>query len=131
METHRKGELAQLRVELKALEKGFIVSRPANVARYDLVIDDGEKLWRVQIKYADGKAVGTDNAVLASLGSTDRSGKAITYSVPEVDAFAVYVPRVDKVLWFTAAQACGKTKLQIKIAGKPIATSLWYDDYIW
>lgn len=131
MESHRKGELAQLKVETKALEKGYIVSRPASVARYDIVVDDGVKLWRTQVKYADGKAANTDNSVLASLGATDRSGKAVVYQANEVDAFAIYVPKVEEVLWFTAEQACGKGKLQIKLSGRRQANSIWFEDYIW
>jgi hypothetical protein len=131
MESHRKGELAQAKVELVALEKGYIVSRPAFVARYDLVIDDGEKLSRVQIKYGGGSAAHTDNSVVVSLNYTDRKGIDNAYKSSDVDALAVYVPRVDKVLWFTPEQFCGRMKLQIKVEGAKRLNSLWYEDYIW
>jgi len=131
MESNRKGDLAQARVELKALEKGYIASRPAVVARYDLVVDDNDRLWRVQVKYADAKPSNTQTAVYASLKYTDRAGKGHSYTSKEVDAFAIYVPKVDEVLWFTSEQACGKLKLSIKIGGKRQKNSNWYEDYIW
>ena len=34
--TYRKGQIAELRVELRAVEKGYIVSRPTTEARYDV-----------------------------------------------------------------------------------------------
>lgn len=131
MESHRKGELAQLKVETIALQKGYIVSRPASVARYDLVIDDGDRLIRVQVKYGDGRSSNTDNAVVVSLNYTDRKGTDNAYDSTDVDALAVYLPKLDKVLWFTPEQFCGKMKLQIRIAGGRRATGMWYEDYVW
>ena len=131
MNTQQKGELAQLRAELRALEKGFVAARPQVVTRYDLLIDDGSKIWRVQVKYADGKAANTDNAVLASLSAVDRHNNTTLYTIKEVDAFVIYVPKVDEVLWLPADIGCGKTKLQIKTGGRRQTNSLWYEDYIW
>lgn len=131
MNTAQKGEIAQLHAELRAVELGHIVSRPLTVSRYDLLIDNGSKIFRVQVKYADGKASGTDNAVLASLTYTDRSKQSNYYSEEDVDAFVIYVPRVDEVLWFPAHLACGKGKLQIKVSGKVQSNSIWYKDWIW
>ena len=131
MNDTKKGDYAQLKVETIALEKGYVVSRPSVSTKYDVIIDDGNRLWRVQIKYADGKASHTDNAVIASLNYTDRSKIEHTYKDSDIDALAVYVPKIDKVLWFLSNQICGKSKLQIKIAGNKNTNSIWYEDYIW
>src|SRR5207302_10256401 len=50
--TAQKVELALLRVLQRSVEKGWIASRPTRDCRYDLVLDDGERLLRVQVKYA-------------------------------------------------------------------------------
>src|SRR5207302_5994186 len=42
--TAQKGELALLRVLQRSVEKGWIASRPTRDCRYDLVLDDGERL---------------------------------------------------------------------------------------
>lgn len=131
MESHRKGELAVLKVQAVALEKGHIVSIPASVARYDLVVDDGSKLMRVQVKYGGGKSSNTENAAVVSLNYTDRKGTENAYDSTDVDALAVYVPKVDKVLWFTPQQFCGKMKLQIRTSGGRRSNGIWFEDYVW
>ena len=51
-EQAKKGIIAQLKAELRANELGFIVSKPTTEnCRYDMIIDDGKKLNRIQIKY--------------------------------------------------------------------------------
>ena len=48
-EQAKKGIIAQLKAELRANELGFIVSKPTTEnCRYDMIIDDGKKLNRIQ-----------------------------------------------------------------------------------
>jgi hypothetical protein len=54
--TAQKGELALLHVLQRAVENGWIVSRPTRDCRYDLVLDDGDRLYRAQVKYAGRRA---------------------------------------------------------------------------
>ena len=131
MNTMVKGELAQLKAELRAIEKGFVTSRPTSIARYDLVIDDGSKLWRTQVKYAGAPSNKTPNSVVVSLAYQARDKSEHAYTEKEVDSLVVYVPQVDKLLWFTAEQFCGKLKLQVKFRGEQRSNSIWYEDYIW
>ena len=131
MRSVEKGELAQLKAELRAVEKGFVVARPLTPTRYDLLIDDGLKIWRTQVKYANGVAPKTENAVIASLGYTDRNKIDHPYTTEQVDAFVIYVPKVESILWFDAESLCGRLKLQIKFAGRRQKNSIWYKDYIW
>src|SRR5438309_2267143 len=53
--TNLLGEFAVAKVFLRAIEKGWTVSRPMMECRYDLILDDGLRLYRVQVKYAGGK----------------------------------------------------------------------------
>jgi hypothetical protein len=104
-----RGQLAVLKVEQRALELGFIVSRPSTPARYDLVIDDGKQCHRVQVKYANGKTFHAQGVAIASLR---REGR--TYQRGEIDAIVVYVAPVDCVCWFGSEEFHGKANLYIR-----------------
>src|SRR5262245_5634523 len=50
--TQRKGDTAPARAVATFTAMGYDVSIPlTESAAYDLVVDDGERLWRVQCKY--------------------------------------------------------------------------------
>src|SRR5262245_7867424 len=64
----RKAEVAMMKVALRAMERGAMVSKPvAEGARYDYVIEDQGRLYRVQVKYADGKTTKTTGVAYANL----------------------------------------------------------------
>lgn len=56
MTSAQKGELALLKVLVRANELGWVASRPTRDCRYDLVLDDGKQLHRVQVKYCNRRA---------------------------------------------------------------------------
>src|SRR2546428_6106702 len=84
LSTAQKGELAILRAQQRAFEKGWIVSRPTRDCRYDLVLDDGERLYRVQVKYAARKSSHATGAV--SLDFTKGGRRNRMYQDHEIDA---------------------------------------------
>jgi hypothetical protein len=96
--TAQKGELALLRALQRAVEKGWIASRPTRDCRYDLVLDDGEHLYRVQVKYAGRRAPHCAGAV--SLDFTKGGRQDRTYLDQEIDAVIVYVAPSDSMVWF-------------------------------
>ncbi|HEY4439510.1 MAG TPA: group I intron-associated PD-(D/E)XK endonuclease [Candidatus Elarobacter sp.] len=50
-DTKRIGDISELRVAAALAEAGYAVSKPLGESqRYDLIIDDGERLQRVQVK---------------------------------------------------------------------------------
>ena len=52
----RKAEIAMIKVSMRALQVGAFVSKPIfEGARYDYIIERDGKLYRAQVKYADGK----------------------------------------------------------------------------
>jgi PD-(D/E)XK endonuclease len=52
----KKAEIAMVKVGLRALQVGAFVSKPIfEGARYDYIIERDGKLYRAQVKYADGK----------------------------------------------------------------------------
>lgn len=130
-----KGQLAVSKVETHAAELGLIPCRPIMDCRYDVIIDDGMKLWRVQVKYANGKPSNTDGSVLAKLVyETRHRRQSITYNNQEVDALIVYIPKIDKLCWFPPDVFVGKKRLAIRIS-KSIngqKKKIYYaDDYLW
>ena len=89
-------------VARRAIEKGWTPSFTVEGERYDMILDDGSRLYRVQVKYADGKAR-QDGSVTVKLSSTGWDGhtksKRISYTSEEVDAFLVYVPKTEDICW--------------------------------
>jgi hypothetical protein len=116
-ETFKKGELAQLQVQLKAAEKGVVVSRPTTETRYDLVLDVAGKLVRAQVKYADGKTpCGTKGSIQLSLSrDTRNNGKKRPYTADEIDVLLVYVPKLKEILWLEAKDFQGVTSLVFRL----------------
>lgn len=50
---HVRGEIAEMQAALFFMEQGLLVSKPVGgCAPYDLVIDDGTRLYRVEVKRA-------------------------------------------------------------------------------
>lgn len=109
-----KGQLAVSKTELRALELGFLPSRPLFDTRYDLIVDNHKSLIRVQIKYADGKSSSSTGVAVVKLEYIDRQKKAFTYKDNEVDALIVYIPKIDKLCYIPKELFIGKRKLSIR-----------------
>lgn len=100
-DSYIKGEIAQLKVQLRAAELGYFVSRPTVEGRYDCIVDDGEAWHRAQVKYADHRHPSTENAVNLDLRKQCRNqGSKRSYSKNEIDVLLVYCPETDKVYRF-------------------------------
>lgn len=112
--TNVKGQIAATKVELRALELGFTPSKPIFDARYDLVLDDGKQLKRVQIKYADGKTSNSQGCVAVKLAYQSRKRRVYTYQTSEVDGLIVYLPKLDKLCFFSPDIFVGKTRIYIR-----------------
>ena len=51
MDANDKGEIALLKVEIRAAEQGIVVLKPTTShRRYDIVLDCGGKFLRAQVK---------------------------------------------------------------------------------
>jgi hypothetical protein len=113
--THQKGEIAHLKVQLRAAEKGVTLSKPLIDARYDFILDDGQKLERIQVKYASGKAPHSQGSIKVNLKSWEGRKLRRRYNVNEVDALLVYVPQLDKVLRFEANFFCERSSFTLRV----------------
>jgi hypothetical protein len=135
--TNCLGQIALLKVEIRAMAKGLTVSKPTVECRYDLILDDGSRLYRAQVKYADGKPTSSSQgAVSVGLRKWRDRGRAVLpcYTADEIDLLLVYVPKIDKVLCFGPEVFDGRTQMQIRIAAarnNQVRNCLIADEYVW
>lgn len=88
--TQIKGALTEQKCFVKCLEQGFNVSRPIfDNARYDFILDTGEKLLKIQIKTSRWVDDGHSSFVFScySQHSTGNGNKRMKYTNKEVDYF--------------------------------------------
>jgi hypothetical protein len=110
-----KGQIAVSKAELRALELGFLPSRPIFDTRYDLIIDDFRSLKRVQVKYADGTPTNAEGSVVVGLTYLTRTKKLYTYLENEVDGLIVYIPRTNKLCYLPPEIFAGKKAISIRL----------------
>lgn len=135
-ETAIKGGIAQAKVEQRALEKGFLVSKPIiEQSRYDLIIDNGDELKRLQIKYCGKEQNSSKGSVCVDLRKQALNGKVTKgYKKSEVDAIVVYIPQIDKVCYFPIDMVDRKSTITIRYkrsANNQQKRVIYADDYIW
>jgi hypothetical protein len=126
LNTSFKGEIAQLKVMLRATEKNYMVSRPNTDCHYDLVIDTG-KLTRVQIKYCNRKSHGRESQLELRLDNTESNRKY--YDRKDIDIILVYVPKIEKILMFESKRFHRKKTIHINLANKN--SKHYYEKFIW
>jgi hypothetical protein len=116
MDTRQKSEIACLKVQLRATELGAVVSKPTTEVRYDLIVDLGGKLDRVQVKYAGGRTPGASGSVSVALRTyTGNKNKFKTYQDGEVDYLLIYIPKVDRIVKLLPPLFVGKPSISIRL----------------
>jgi hypothetical protein len=94
--TKRTGELSEAAFLHKAQSLGFKVCKPwGDSERYDFILDNGQRLWRVQVKCTEHlRANGYD------IGSiyVNRKGEKTSYTAAEIDVLIAHVVPVD--VWY-------------------------------
>lgn len=114
MQNWQKGEIAELKVVLRAVEKGMIVCKPVIPStRYDLILDDGSKLIKAQIKWAGCDRRDAQGSVIIDLRKLGVSREYRHYSINDFDLLLVYVPPIDKICAFGPEVYLGKMSLRI------------------
>lgn len=119
--TNQKGEIAQLKVQLEAIKRGFTCSIPTTEVRYDLIIDDNLKMNRVQIKSCNRK----DKRGLQL--RLDRRGSL--YTKEEIDFILVYVPLVDTILCYPPEIFHNKIAININLYDEN--SKYYWEKFIW
>jgi hypothetical protein len=112
----QKGEIAKLKVEQRATEKGWIVSRPVEYSRYDLVLDNNGRLYRIQVKYGDSEFSKPNGSIVVGLKKDNGKRKYRFYTELDIDAILVYIPHFEKICWFNKEHFNNKTLLTIRFS---------------
>lgn len=94
MNSKAKGERSEIIIIASLVKKGFSVSLPfGNNQRYDLILDDGENLFKIQCKTGILKR----GCVIFKTCSTNGfTHKQKTYK-GQIDFFMVYCPQNNKI----------------------------------
>ena len=88
--TQLKGAMTEQKCFLKCIESGYIVSKPLfDNARYDFVLDTGNKLLKIQVKTSRWKDEDKTGFVFNcySQHSTGSGNKVMKYTNKEIDFF--------------------------------------------
>lgn len=106
-----KGKITELRCELWFLEKGFLVSFPDLPYQYDIIVDLGMELIKVQIKTCrfdgTGLVFNTSSVTHNQSGYTKR-----IYSAKAVDYFMTYY---DNNCYLIPFEKCGTKQKKLRI----------------
>jgi hypothetical protein len=109
-----RGELTEAIVLAKLIEYGYSVSMPfGDNRRYDMIVDDGRRLHRVQVKTArDGHSGGTIEFNTSSIHPL--SGKKTRYH-GQIEAFIAYHPGTHALYWVPVDE-CQGDRFALRIA---------------
>jgi len=116
MTTNQKGTIAEAEIRAAAIRLGYVVLQPANErGRYDLALDDGNRILRVQCKWApksgDVILVRTETCRLTPDGYVKT-----VYTPDEIDAVAAYCPDLDACYLVPVAELDGRRMLSLRLA---------------
>jgi hypothetical protein len=94
---------------------GFVVARPVvEGRRYDLIIDTGPQLLRVQCKWAPRK--GSVIVVhLSTCRHTPRGYVRSTYGRDEVDGVAVYCQELNRCFYLPIEEVAGRSGMHLRL----------------
>jgi hypothetical protein len=111
-----KGAMAEAAIMAAAVELGFYVLRPFPEGhRYDLVLDTGSQLLRVQCKW--GRLKGSVIVVtLATCRHTPHTGYVRTrYTADDVDGVAVYCHALKRCYYLPIEVVSGRSAIHLRV----------------
>ena len=115
-ESTLKGAIAEAAITLAAVELGFVVLRPSTEGRrYDIVIDTGPRLLRVQCKWARKKG----NVVVVDTSTrrlTPHGYVQTTYCADEIDGIAAYCQELKRCFYLPIEMAAGRRSFHLRLA---------------
>jgi hypothetical protein len=105
-----RGEITEAAVIATLIEYRYSVSVPfGDNQRYDLIVDDGTALHRVQVKTARDEALGESIAFRTS-SQHCITAKRTTYE-GQIEAFIAYLPRTRTCYWIPIDECLGRDKM--------------------
>ena len=130
--TDQKGAVAELAIAHAAAELGVGVFTPlTDGERYDLILDAGSRLLRVQCKWAPLDR----QTVIVRCYSNRRAREGLrrrSYTASEADAIAAYCPDLDRCFLVPASRFDGHSQLVLRLApsknGQRVGVN-WAEDF--
>jgi hypothetical protein len=120
--TKAKGDLAELKVATDLVSKGYRVAVPfGEDCDNDLIIDRGDKLERVQVKYSTAKAGVIHVQCYSSSLTNGKVKRRKPYTPSTVDWIGVYGPRSDECYYVPAAELGENGRAHISLRVAPTA----------
>ena len=86
-----KGRITELKCELWFLEHGYLVSTPDLPYQYDMIVDIGKKLLKIQVKTS--RLTKDESGIEFNVSSLTHNNQGYTrrlYSADDVDYFMTY-----------------------------------------
>lgn len=110
-----KGSIGEYAVTMEFLKMGFTVSHPyGDNARYDLIVDDGKKLYKVQIKYTSVKTE-SDSWLCRCISSKNHTtNKRLDSYENDIDIIAFYISELNQCIMFTVDEIKGKNTICVR-----------------
>jgi len=124
----KMGELAELKFCTKAFERGFDISSPyGDNTPYDLIVDTGKKLSRVQVKSTTrlDQSRRTDRY---SINVTHGANMALRYKENEVDVMACHVFPMD--IWYFIPLEVLRDAARVGLYPHRKAKHSFYEEYL-
>jgi PD-(D/E)XK nuclease superfamily protein len=110
-----KGAIAEAAITMAAVELGFVVLRPLTEGRrYDLVIDTGPKLLRVQCKWGR-RLCGVVAVRLATCRHTPQGYVRSWYGPDEVDGIGVYCHELKRCFYLPIEAVAGRSEIRLRL----------------
>lgn len=115
--SNEKGNIAEAAITLEAIKLGIEVLKPvAEHGRYDLVLDTGARLLRVQCKWGSlDRELGVVCVRVGGSRYTPRGYVTSTYSAEEVDALAVYCGELAQTYVVPVHVVAGKRQFHLRL----------------
>ena len=124
-----KGDVSEGFVIAQLLKLGYALSIPfGDNQRYDLIVDDGERLWRAQVKTARLR----DGCLVFNTTSQNVLTGARRGYRGEIDLFLAYSPDTERV-YCVLIEAAGATEMWLRVDPPAYEarrrTAKWARDY--
>ena len=111
MDTNLKGTITELKCKTYFLELGYMVSTPDSPARYDFILDTGEKLLKIQVKTSKSEE---DKFTFETCSShITRNGASRRSYNKEIDYFCTWF---ENECYLIPIEECGPRGKSLRIA---------------
>jgi hypothetical protein len=126
LNSRTKGEIGQLKIQLRAAELNLISSIPTTEVYYDLILDNykTKEIYRAQIKYCNRK-----HGKNLEIRLDNRSSKRIFYRHTDINWLLIFIPAKDVILKYEKKYFHRKSRIDINLVDPK--SKWYYKNFIW